>query len=154
MPWDARSGIRCGGCISRWIYSQIYFWVFLFVRVSFGCCLPPSPRSLQLCVWPFFFTHPFFLLLFYLTDVYVFESEWLVFIPSYPSRRLLIGLHLLAAPMTLVRPGSLRVIGTDCEFINLFCLSARQILQTPSNIIVTIAATRMYRLLVKFGSEQ
>jgi hypothetical protein len=55
--------------------------------------------------------------------------------------------------MTLVRPGSLRVIGTDYEFINLFCPSARQILQTPSNIIVTIAATRMYRLLVKFGSE-
>jgi hypothetical protein len=32
-------------------------------------------------------------------------------------------------------------------------LSTTQILQTPSNVIVTIAATRMYRLLVQYGSD-
>jgi hypothetical protein len=31
--------------------------------------------------------------------------------------------------------------------------STTQILQTPSNIIVTIAATRMYRLLVQYGTD-
>ena len=32
-------------------------------------------------------------------------------------------------------------------------LSTTQILQPPSNTIVTIAATRMYRLLVQYGTD-
>ena len=37
--------------------------------------------------------------------------------------------------------------------IDFLRLSTTQILQPPSNIIVTVAATRMYRLLIQYGSD-
>jgi hypothetical protein len=72
--------------------------------------------------------------------------------------RLLIELHSgklpLAEPLTLVRPCLLRVgASLSIYFADLFCLSTRQMLQVPSNVIVAVAATRMYRLLVEFGSK-
>ena len=65
--------------------------------------------------------------------------------------RLLIELYSgkLPVPLTLVCPCLLR-LGVKLSFSYAFL---RQILQTPSNIIVAVAATGMYRLLVLFGSE-
>jgi hypothetical protein len=78
----------------------------------------------------------------------------LFFIPSNPLRQLLIEIYFrnspLAGPLTLVRPCLLRV---GCDVIDFLCISTRQIVLLPSNVTVTIAATRMYRLLVEFGSE-
>ena len=74
------------------------------------------------------------------------------FLPN-PSRLLLIELysrnHQFPSPWYVVVPYE----WVRDYVIDSLRLSTTQILQPPSNIVVTIAATRMYRLLVQYGSD-
>jgi hypothetical protein len=75
---------------------------------------------------------------------------------SLPPRWLPIEIHSgkLPVPLTLVRPCLLRMGERLGHRLLTVRLSTPQILQVPSNIIATIAATSMYRLLLKFGSSE
>ena len=164
-----RERIRGGGAfaLGRMLWNQVrWLWFSLVVIVN-------SLMSIFVCkglIWLLVATaaevpstvrlpiilRPLSLLMAILySQLFMFLSlNGLFFVPFNSSRWLLIELYSrkppLAEPLTIVRPCLLRV---GCDVIDFLCISTRQMLLLPSNIMVTAAATRMYRHLVEFGSE-